>query len=646
MTAASSRYARVVMNTPLERAFDYAVPASLREIVRVGTRVRAPFGPRVMTGVVVELPARAQVRRVRALYAAVDEQPVYTAELLKLGHWLAERYYCSLGEALAVMAPPVTGRQGVILPVSSVAAAAWAWPEPSRRSDWRSSSAAVTVVELAPDVLPWDWLAQALPSAGERAALVLVPEQRQVDFLARLWGAPLGEAAVFLHHASGPKYRRDVWGRALAGQLRLVVGTRLAAFTPLPHCGLVVVMDEHDTSYKQDSVPHYHAREVALERARQWGCPALLASASPSMEAWQLAQQRAATWVTVRDGTVKPRIYVVDVHMHQGSKRRGWPLITPPLERALDQTLQQDGRALVWLNRLGFATRVQCQKCGHVMACERCAAPLTFFSRERVLRCRYCAAEQPAVDACPHCRENTLRYRGRGVEKAASEVARKFPTATLQVYDRRGRGARTEAVEASGEPSAQIIVGTEVLLHGWPLPRVQLVGALAIDAVLAIPDFRATERLLQRLVRALQCLVPGKDGAPVFVAQAINPDLPVLAQFTRHEMHAFYRHELGMRRRHRLPPVTHHVQVVVRGRDAASTEARAGALAEALRTQHAHITVLGPAPLMPFKRQGRYQWHVILQGARVPALIKALRRVLEDGRRWQGAPVTVDVDPL
>jgi len=167
-----------------------------------------------------------------------------------------------------------------------------------------------------------------------------------------------------------------------------------------------------------------------------------------------IRRRRAALLRVAGEPSSLPRMHVVDLRSHQGSRAAGWPLISPPLERAMDTALQRGGRALLWLNRLGFATRVQCHQCGHVLQCKRCTAPLTFFSRRRELRCRYCATSQPAIAVCPQCRQGSLLYRGRGVEKAASEVARKFPTAALRIYDRRASAA-DDAVRRSGAGSGQ-----------------------------------------------------------------------------------------------------------------------------------------------------------------------------------------------
>lgn len=645
---------RVAVNVPLERAFDYRVPRALATRVHIGARVRVPFGPRVVTGVVVGTTSRSAIPHLREVLAAVDDQPIFSAELLRLGRWVAERYYCSWGEALAAMAPPAGGRRGIVVPSQA--------PPPSTEAllpQWQASSqwqearsevqsaitdrrAQVWVVQLAPSIPAWDWLADVVRMSTDvdRPALVLVPERQQVEFLRARWQPLVGERSVFVHHAMGHAARRQAWGRILAGQVRLVVGTRLAVFAPLPACGVLMLMDEHDASFKQDDIPHYHAREILLERAKQLGAPALLASVTPSLEAWQMAQRHQAQWLRVAaTARARPRIFLVDLRSYRAHRQGGgWPLISPPLERRLDAALQRKQRALLWLNRLGFATRIQCHQCGHVLQCDHCHAPLTFFSRQRALRCRYCDTTQPAPDRCPGCHQGYLRYQGRGIEKVASEVARHFPTASTRLLER-----------GTAHPSDDwdVLVATDAALHGWGTFRVPLVGAIVADAALAMPDFRAAERLTQRLWRALQRLSSDSDDG-VFVIQAINPEHPALVCVAQSDVERFYRQEMVVRRRHQLPPWTHVIQVIVRARRLHTAEQHATMLASALRHAQAggRVIVLGPAPMQPARQRGQYQWQIVLKGASMRTLTQRLRRILEEGRRWRGESLTIDVDPL
>ena len=672
MSNAARPFISVALNLPLERTFQYVVPPSLRPQAMIGSRVRVPFGPRLVTGVIVDRSARAAFARVREILNLMDARPLYSTEMLRLGRWLADRYYCSWGEALAAMAPPVTGRQGVAALPEALSdgpltlaerwshSADWNRVKPAIGTAVAHRSAQTWIVQLAPTVRPWEWLADAVALGldSPHPVLVLVPELQHVECLRARWSAALGAGAVFLHHLSGAAERRAAWGRLLAGQARVVVGTRLAVFAPSSAFGLMILMDEHNTSFRQDDVPHYHAREVLLERARRLHAPALLVSATPSLEAWQMARARRATWVQVAwDGRALPRRHVVDLRSHQfrpsrEGRERGWPLITPPLERALDATLQHQQRALLWLNRLGFATRVQCHLCGHVLQCAQCTIALVYFSRQRALRCRYCAASSPAPERCPQCRKDGLQYRGRGVEKVASEIARRFPAVPLRVYERRhavhGTWHMADKTPQTGTEDWQVLISTEAALHGWEPPAVQLVGGITVDSALAIPDFRAAERVLQQLERTVQRVSWSGDDGGVVIAQAINPDHPALRHFAQGTLHEFYRQELALRRRYHLPPWTHLIQLIVRGAHAKRTEARARTLAAAVRNLQSgtRLTLLGPTPLVPFKRRGHYHWQIVLKGRSVAPMVRQLRRLLAEGRRWQGMPLTIDVDPL
>ncbi len=653
--------AKVVVNLPLERAFDYAVPAALNEIARVGSRVRVPLGVRRVTGVIVQRAARSPLAQVRELVSVLDPQPLYTPELLRLGQWVAQRYYCAWGEALVAMAPPVTRGPRV---------ARWDGPQPQETSPVRlptsypldavmpralakalAQPTQTLVVRLAPAVVPWEWLGALLSTLPPTAypVLVLVPEVSYVEHLRSLWQTTVGERAVFVHHQLGVAARRTAWSRLLGQDVPLVIGTRSAVFAPLRRFGVMVLMEEHDHSYKQDGVPHYHAREVALERARRSGAVTLLVSATPSLEAWHAVRQSRAQLVEVTGpSTSRTDIQLIDLRSHQGATHRNPPLFAPPLARALESVATHDQRALLLFNRVGFASRVQCDKCGEVLQCAACSTALTYVSRTRMLRCRWCGSDTKAPELCPRCQGDYLRYRGLGVEKVHSELARRFPTLQLLRVTRADVGRRPTRDHWLTPPQAptwQVLVGTEAVLHGWPLPPVSLIGILASDLLVTGTDFRSAERLIQHYMRALQCL-QWAGGGRLFL-QTRNPTYIPLLRFAQQQLDQWSRQELRLRRQFHLPPWTHVIAVTLRARRAPTVEQNAGALAEAFRAaRHPRgLSLLGPAPLAPVKRRGEYHWHVVLRGQRFAALLRWLRTVLGGSRRWQGSAVTVDVDP-
>lgn len=484
-----------------------------------------------------------------------------------------------------------------------------------------------------------------LRCAGEAVAqggqvLVLVPEivlapQTVARFLGRF-----GERVAVLHSHLSPGERLDTWRRLQSGEFDVVVGTRSAVFAPLPRLRLVVVDEEQETAYKQPQVPRYHARDVAVERARRACAPVLLGSATPCAES--LWRARTGEWEYLRlsrrvlDRPL-PEVTVVDMRAH------GRSLFAPPLLQALRDHLAQGDQVLLYVNRRGYAACLVCRECGFVPRCRRCAVSMTFHLTSRTLRCHYCGRVLRAFDTCPSCGGAGLRPYGPGTQRVEEAVRALFPGVPVARADRdalSSRGAHARLVDALRRGEVRVLVGTQVVAKGLDLPQVGLVGVVAADVALSLPDFRAGERTLQQLVQVAGRAGRGSRPGRVLV-QTYQPEHPAIRAAADHDVLGFYEREWEERRRLGYPPFADLVHVVVSSRTEARAEEASRRLAQ--RVNGAEVLGPSPAPLSPLR--GRFRWRFLVRGVGGEAR-RAVREALDGWRRPADVRVAVDVDPV
>jgi primosomal protein N' (replication factor Y) len=491
-------------------------------------------------------------------------------------------------------------------------------------------------------------LADAVRRTG-RGVLMLVPEIALTPAVASLFRSAFGDRVAIQHSGLSDGERHDQWQRIRGGHVDVVVGTRSAVFSPIVSLGLVIVDEEHDGSYKQEELPRYHARDVAIVRARQAGALALLGSATPSMESFHNAQQGRYQLVSLpRRVLDRPLAAVTIVDMREEYAAHGPDVIlSRPLAAALGERLARREQAIVLLNRRGFATVVFCRQCGHTLECPNCSVSLTVHKAVRRARCHYCNYSMALPASCAKCKGQFLEQMGFGTERVESEVRTLFPDARIARVDRdtmRRRGTITTLLTRFGAGELDVLVGTQMIAKGHDFPRVTLVGVISADVGLGLADFRAGERTFQLLTQ-----VAGRAGRGLLqgdaVVQTLYPSHYSIRHACRQDYAAFYTDELEFRRRMRYPPAAALINAVVkaRTRDGALSDART--IVHALRWGSEPYTVLGPAPAPLSRLKGEYRAQFFIKGAHRAAMRKALISVL-DARPDIRRRTIVDVDPM
>ncbi len=485
-------------------------------------------------------------------------------------------------------------------------------------------------------------------SAG-RGALVLVPEIALTPQLAGRFRARFGDQVALLHSGLSDRERHSEWLRLRRGDAAICVGVRSAVFAPVQDLAIVVVDEEHDSSFKQEDGPTYHARDLAVVRARMEAAVCVLGSATPSLETLENARrgryQRLELPRRIDDRPL-PEVRILDLARH---RRSGLPpgLLSPPLAQALEETVASGQQAIFFLNRRGFQTLVLCQDCGREERCDHCAVSLTHHARRRVLLCHYCGATRPMDPVCPACGGRRAGV-GVGTEQVESAVRELVPGVRVARLDRDavgGAGETAEVLARFARRELDVLVGTQMVTKGHDFPGVTLVGVVLADTALALPDFRAAERTFQLLTQVAGRAGRGDEAGRVLV-QTFHPHSPAIAFAVGHDYQGFAELELDRRRALGYPPFTRMLAARVEGSESGARRT-AEALGEAARPALGpEVSMLGPAPAAIERIRGRCRWHLLFKAPHAAALRRVHRALAPVAARPPGgAHVRFDVDP-
>jgi primosomal protein N' (replication factor Y) (superfamily II helicase) len=487
-----------------------------------------------------------------------------------------------------------------------------------------------------------------------KTALVLVPEISLTDQLVDRFAARFPAQIAVLHSGLSAGERFDEWRRLARGEARIAIGARSAVFAPLPSLGLIIVDEEHDTSYKQEETPRYNARDVAIVRAQHSRAVVVLGSATPALETFFHARNGKYLCLTLPQRVEEkplPRITIVDQRARATANER---VISTPLYQAIAARLQRHEQCLILINRRGFAAYLQCRDCGLVPQCTRCSVSLTYHRRGRALRCHYCDFAQAAPSLCPQCQGPALQPFGLGTQQVEDALQALLPQARIARMDRdttRGKAAHQRILRTLGRGEIDILVGTQMIAKGHDYPNITLVGVVSADATLAIPDFRAPERLFQLLTQVAGRAGRGPVDGEVFI-QTFRPEHYSVSFARQHDFLGFFQDEMPRRQALLYPPYTRLARLLLDGPHAEHVQVASQWLEAVLRRHlgNGQVALLGPAEAPVAKVQDRYRWHLLLKAPTSRLLHRclhaALAEIAQARQQLHGARLSVDVDPL
>ena len=631
----------LVSSRALARPFTYQV----EEDVAPGDVVLVRLRGRPLRGVVVELDVEQPSEVEMAAAGPVVERT--SPELVELALWLAEYYGSTPARTLALVAPRTRPRRGERRR-PSLAAPVPGEPEPASLTS--AQLEAVKRVVAALEAGRGHVLLHGPTGSGKtevylqacsaalargRGAIMLVPEIALTPQTLARFTARFGERVAVLHSALTEAERRDERERIAAGEASVVVGARSAIFAPVRALGLVVVDEEHDSSYKQESDPRYDARTVAAKRAALEGAVVVYGSATPRPESWARLEQLE---LPARIGAPLPSVRLVDLRLEAG-----YPL-SAPLLAELAALEDRGGRAILLLNRRGVSGAIHCRACGRSRRCSSCDVALTLHA-DGLLHCHHCGFSQPLPDRCPECGSVELARIGAGTQRLEADLARRVPGLERIRLDADTTGrpdALAGALERFASARAAVLVGTQMVAKGHHFPGVALAAVVDADTGLAFPDFRAEERTFQ-LVTQLAGR-SGRDAPGIVLVQTFQPDATPLSFAARHDVDGFLAYELARREELGYPPFLHLVSVVVSGREPAAPKRVLTELRAALEVTK--VQLLGPAPLL--RLRGRFRAQLLAKTTSPRPFASRAAALLAEAAprmRHDGLSVVVDVDP-
>jgi primosomal protein N' (replication factor Y) len=493
-----------------------------------------------------------------------------------------------------------------------------------------------------------------------KSVLVLVPEIALITQMERRFRARFGERIAVLHSGLSAGERYDQWSRILQQKADIAIGARSAIFAPFPEMGLIVVDEEHDSSYKQENNLRYNARDLAVVRAKLNDCVALLGSATPSIQSSYNAFSRKFIEVNLQQRIERrplPAIKIVDLREslgYRGQQR----FITPVLQQAIKDTLDHQQQVLLFLNRRGFANFALCQSCGQPQRCKHCDISLTYHQKANAFKCHYCGFSRAATSRCDICGSSKIKKMGLGTEKIETTVHKLFPDARVARMDRdttAKKGAIVKLLKGLKDQTIDILVGTQMVAKGHDFPNITLVGIICADLSLSFPDFRAGERTFQLLAQ-----VAGRAGRGSFpgrvILQTYNPDHFSILAARDQDFNSFYHQEINFRKALNYPPFSRMIQLKISGKDPALTQNYAHKLGDrcrALKTSNSStfdtVEIMGPIESSLTRVARRYRWQILLKGRHTRALHQFVSQLLAENHtvfHHHQVRVVVDVDPV
>lgn len=485
----------------------------------------------------------------------------------------------------------------------------------------------------------------------DRGAIVLVPEIALTPQTVERFRGRFGDIVAVLHSHLSDGERHDEWHRVHDGRARIVIGARSALFAPVRNLGLIVVDEEHEPTYKQEEVPRYHARDVAVMRGVKEDCAVLLGSATPSLESWNNAlrgRYGLARMPHRVDHREMPLIRVVDLRTEFEREGRHH-VLSRDLLNAMRDRLARAEQIILFLNRRGYATSLVCPRCGHVARCTECSVAFTYHKQRNRLVCHICGGDHAVPSACPNveCRDPAFRYAGLGTERIEETLRKVLPKARVRRMDSDTMTRKSAYHEVLGDfrtGKIDILVGTQMIAKGLDFPNVTLVGVINADVALHRPDFRAGERAFQLLTQVAGRAGRGEVSGEVIV-QTFTPYHPAIQAARRMDFEGFCDQELEFRRELSYPPFGRLVCLTLRGPDERAVQTEFAALAKRLAPYlPPGATASDPSPAPLARARGQFRYQLLMRGPSAAGLARAVRRALEGTRRPKGLYLAIDMD--
>lgn len=612
-------YAKVVLGIPVEGPFDYIVPSALEEKIKEGSRAWVNFRNKKMLGYVVGLSHKTKIKELKKILEIIDDCPVLDKNMLSLAREVSRYYCCSWGEAIET-ALPLALRKGKRAPCIA---------NPAIENP-ASPQEAVLLHDLDGQERWNVYLEQIKEAVGnKKSVIILLPDIVSIFSAKEALKSSLGLSAGILFRKKPNEL--EEWLQVKTGKINIVIGTRSSIFAPVSNLGLVIIDEEQDPVYKQDQMPHYNAREVAFMRIGIEKAKLILGSTSPSIESFYLAKKSKIKYLLLPRKRDYPEIKIIDMKFEYRAYKQKNIILSKYMADSVFSCLDSGQKALLFLNRKGFATYASCRNCNEALKCPRCNINLVYYFQGDLLNCHYCNFKMQPPKICPRCNASYIRYSGTGTQKLESELSRLFSRARIK---------RIESGENIEIKDADIFVATSSIIKQKKY-NFDLVGALAIDYSLNRIDLRSTEKTFALLAGLL-----GITEKKLLI-QTRLPNHYCFKSLVKNDTDIFYNEELRQRRQLGFPPYRHMFLVKLRGKKEEKVKEAGSGLFERLNkcNKNKEIRIISVNPGYPSKLRGNFYWQIVITSGNVQRAVEFLKIRLKEFSR-SGIIVTVDVDPL
>ena len=614
-------YAKVVLGLPIDGPFDYLVPPGMEDKISIGARAWVNFRNKKEVAYVVGLSNKTTIKKIKDILAVIDRAPVLDEQMLLLTRRLAEYYCCSWGEAIETALPDELRRGKEIK------------ENRGRFCFFEGEGNQSKKIETSPVFIQGQdrmtvYLSRIKGALGlKRSVIVLFSDIAEAQRARELIERSLG-VEVFTAFRKQPK-ELEVWEKIRKAQYCVVVGTRSNIFSPVNNLGLIIIDQEADQVYKQEQVPHYHARQVALMRAEIEGAKVVLGGSSLSLESFYLAQKNKLEYEFIPPKLPYPEVKVIDLRRLPYSDRKSKSIFSKYLADTIYTVLGDKGKVLLFINRKGFATSAACHNCGLALKCPRCNINLVFHFDENELECHHCNFKMFLPKICPSCNAGYIKYSGIGTEKVESDLARIFPQARIKIMD-----------DAQDDlSSADIFVSTSSIIKHKGL-NFDLIGVMVIDNSLNRVDFRAAEKTF-----AILMSLAGMTSKKIII-QSANANHHCFRALIKNDPQIFLKEELKQRRQLDFAPFKHMILLKIRGESLDKVKKASRDLFERLnKIKTASLKILSLNCGQPAKLRGNYYYQILMRASSAQKASHFLKLHLKEGH-FSGIIVTVDVDPV
>ena len=719
-------YAEVIVEIPVkavDKTFIYSIPKSIEKKVKIGARVKVPFGHQILEGFILKLTSKKEEHEIKEIIELIDEDPILNEEMLELGKKISEQTLCTLISAYQAMLPKAlkasaktninikknkyitlskskeeiidyikkcrfegqvkllkelleikekkinqidssikTLLKKNIISLELKEAYRLKYTTHSKEKEITLNEEQQNIVSKVLKSNNKTFLLYGITGSGKtevymhiiekiiktgKSAIILVPEISLTPQIVERFVLRFGDDVAILHSGLSDGEKYDEYRKIRESKVHIVVGARSAIFAPVESLGVIIIDEEHSSTYKQENNPRYHARDVAIMRSKYHNCPVVLGSATPSLESMARAGNKVYELLTLTkragQGTL-PKVFIVD--MKEEVKKHNF-IISELLDKRIKEKLAKKEQIIILLNRRGYSSIETCANCGEVIKCPNCDISLTYHKTSNLLRCHYCGYAKAKYTECPKCHSTNLKDYGLGTQKLEEELNRRYNTKVVRMdTDTTSRkGMHQKIIEDFENEKYSILVGTQMIAKGLDFPKVTLVGVINADASLNIPDYRSSERTFQLL-----CQVSGRAGRAEYpgevIIQTYNPDNYSIIYAKYHDYISFYKEEMKIRKQLNYSPYYYIILVRISTKDYEESFKSAKVIGEYLRKNLSSTTyVLGPVMANIFRVDNTYYQQCIIKYQKDSNLKEVLTKLDEHYKINKKVKIEIDINP-